>query len=200
MNGTDLKFKITLTDGTEVEQNVRVYNGKSAYEVWLDQGNTGTLLDYLASLKGDPGEKGDDGPAGPVARVDGIDPQFGGNVILSRPAQMYLGGSTTTLTPVVKKLQNETLYIRAEQGGIVTVDLKNWVVSEMLPQYNLRLIFATNNTGTIRIKAPNTYMYWLDGSYTTPKDIAVGYNLQVYDIFNSVGSGPMIVKKYPQVY
>ena len=200
MNGTDLKFKITLTDGTETEQTVRIFNGLSAYEVWLADGNEGTLEDYLASLKGDPGDKGDTGPAGPVARVDGIDPQFGGNVILSRPSQIYLGGSTTTLTPVIKKLQNETLYIRAEGGGIVTVDLKNWVVSEMLPQFNLRLIFATNNTGTIRIKPPNTYMYWLDGSYTTPKDIAVGHNLQVYDIFNSVGSVPVIVKKYPQVY
>ena len=26
--------------------------GKSAYEVWLDAGNTGTEADYLESLKG----------------------------------------------------------------------------------------------------------------------------------------------------
>lgn len=199
MNGTDLKFKITLTDGTETEQTVRIFNGLSAYEVWLADGNEGTLDDYFASLKGDKGDQGDKGDPGPVATVEGIAP-VNSNVTLSRPAQMYLGGSTTTLTPVVKKLQNETLYIRAESGGVVTVDLANWVVSQMLPQYNLRLIFATNNTGTIRIKAPNTYMYWLDGSYTTPKDIAASGNLQVYDIFNSIGSAPMIVKKYPQVY
>ena len=199
MNGTDLKFKITLTDGTETEQTVRIFNGLSAYEVWLADGNEGSLEDYFASLKGDKGDKGDTGDPGPVATVDGIAP-VNRNVTLSCPSQMYLGGSTTTLTPLVKKLQNETLYIRAESGGIVTVDLANWVVSEMLPQYNLRLIFATNNTGTIRIKAPSTYMYWLDGSYTTQKDIAASRNLQVYDIFNSVGSAPMIVKKYPQVY
>lgn len=183
-------------------ENVSSLRGKSAYEIWVQQQGPNddtsleAFLEYMKGGKGDPGKKGD---TGPVATVDGIDPQFGGNVILSRPSQIYLGGSTTTLTPVIKKLQNETLYIRAEGGGIVTVDLKNWVVSEMLPQFNLRLIFATNNTGTIRIKPPNTHMYWLDGSYTTPKDIAVGYNLQVYDISNSVGSGPMIVKKYPQV-
>lgn len=184
-------------------ENVSSLRGKSAYEIWVqqqqgpnDDTSLEAFLEYMKGGKGDPGKKGD---TGPVATVDGIDPQFGGNVILSRPSQIYLGGSTTTLTPVIKKLQNETLYIRAEGGGIVTVDLKNWVVSEMLPQFNLRLIFATNNTGTIRIKPPNTHMYWLDGSYTTPKDIAVGYNLQVYDISDSVGSGPMIVKKYPQV-
>lgn len=31
-------------------------NGKSAYELWLAQGNTGTLQDYFATLKGDTGE------------------------------------------------------------------------------------------------------------------------------------------------
>lgn len=30
--------------------------GKSAYEVWLDAGNTGTVADYLAAIKGDTGE------------------------------------------------------------------------------------------------------------------------------------------------
>jgi len=34
--------------------------GKSAYEVWLSDGNVGTVDDYLASLKG---EKGDSGTA-----------------------------------------------------------------------------------------------------------------------------------------
>jgi hypothetical protein len=30
-------------------------DGKSAYDIWLDAGNTGTEADFLASLKGDPG-------------------------------------------------------------------------------------------------------------------------------------------------
>lgn len=46
-------------------------NGKSAYQIWLDAGNTGTEEDYLASLKGADGkdgakgEKGDTGATGP---------------------------------------------------------------------------------------------------------------------------------------
>lgn len=36
--------------------------GKSAYQVWLAAGNTGTVQDYLNSIKG---EKGDTGPVGP---------------------------------------------------------------------------------------------------------------------------------------
>jgi hypothetical protein len=35
--------------------------GKSAYQVWLDAGNTGTEADYLASLKGATGPAGKDG-------------------------------------------------------------------------------------------------------------------------------------------
>ena len=30
------------------------FKGDSAYQLWLDAGNTGTVEDYLASLKGDP--------------------------------------------------------------------------------------------------------------------------------------------------
>lgn len=43
--------------------------GLSAYEVWLEQGNTGTEQDYLNSLKGEQGEKGADGKT-PVKNVD----------------------------------------------------------------------------------------------------------------------------------
>ena len=35
-----------------------VYNGKSAYELWLAAGNTGSMADYLASLKGEKGDSG----------------------------------------------------------------------------------------------------------------------------------------------
>lgn len=39
-------------------------DGKSAYQIWLDAGNTGTEEEYLASLKGDKGDKGDTGEQG----------------------------------------------------------------------------------------------------------------------------------------
>ena len=38
--------------------NIAVSDGKSAYEVWLDAGNTGTVADYLASLQGPSGYSG----------------------------------------------------------------------------------------------------------------------------------------------
>ena len=55
-------------DGTNGIDGKDGTDGKSAYQIWLDAGNTGTEEDYLASLKGADGakgEKGDTGATGP---------------------------------------------------------------------------------------------------------------------------------------
>lgn len=39
-------------------------DGKSAYDIWLENGNTGTQADFLASLKGETGPRGPIGPRG----------------------------------------------------------------------------------------------------------------------------------------
>lgn len=54
-NGIDGKDGSPGKDGTD---------GKSAYQIWLDAGNTGTEEDYLASLKGADGAKGEKGDPG----------------------------------------------------------------------------------------------------------------------------------------
>lgn len=51
------------TDGGEL-QGPKGDDGKSAYQVWLDAGHTGTESDYLASLKGATGATGPQGPQG----------------------------------------------------------------------------------------------------------------------------------------
>lgn len=38
--------------------------GKSAYQIWLDEGNSGTEADFIAALKGEKGTTGDPGPQG----------------------------------------------------------------------------------------------------------------------------------------
>lgn len=183
-------------------ENVSSLRGKSAYEIWVlqqgpnDDTSLEAFMEYMKGGKGDKGDKGDTGDPGPVATVEGIAP-VNRNVTLSRPAQMYLGGAGT-ITPICKKLQNETLYIHVDGAAIVTVDLANWAVSELLPQYNLRLVMGTNNSFTARIKAANN-LWTPTGSYVSSYDIPIsGRGLQIYDIFNSVGSGPIIVKKFPQ--
>lgn len=37
---------------------INLNEGKSAYEIWLDQGNTGSEADFLASLQGNSGYQG----------------------------------------------------------------------------------------------------------------------------------------------
>ena len=54
-DGIDGKDGINGNDGE---------NGLSAYEIWLNQGNTGTEIDFLNSLKGDKGEQGERGLQG----------------------------------------------------------------------------------------------------------------------------------------
>ncbi|MDO6675005.1 hypothetical protein MK851_12515 [Tenacibaculum sp. 1B UA] len=54
--------EVYSSDGTLWESVVSSgTDGKSAYQVWLDAGNTGTETDFITSLKGDTGVAGADG-------------------------------------------------------------------------------------------------------------------------------------------
>ena len=57
------KLEIVKLDGVKGERGA---DGKSAYQVWLDQGNTGTEQEFLNSLQGEQGPQGIRGPAGPA--------------------------------------------------------------------------------------------------------------------------------------
>ena len=57
-DGIDGKDGINGNDGKDGE------NGLSAYEIWLNQGNIGTEIDFLNSLKGEKGDKGEQGLQG----------------------------------------------------------------------------------------------------------------------------------------
>ena len=78
-DGTNKKYFGQYTDFTEEGSNtpgdytwtlikgsdgVKGNDGKSAYQVWLDEGNTGTEAEYLESLKGKDGEQGPAGAKG----------------------------------------------------------------------------------------------------------------------------------------
>lgn len=61
MNATVTITSITANTGGSSGNGA---DGKSAYQSWLDQGNTGTEQDFINSLKGEPGEPGDPGKPG----------------------------------------------------------------------------------------------------------------------------------------
>nr|DAU00542.1 MAG TPA: collagen triple helix repeat protein [Caudoviricetes sp.] len=50
--------------GDTGEDGVDGVDGKSAYQIWLDNGNTGSVNDFLESLKGPKGDKGENGENG----------------------------------------------------------------------------------------------------------------------------------------
>lgn len=81
--GVQIKFaykgkdseEVTLheADLLEMMSNAKGKDGKSAYDLWIEAGNEGSVDDFLRSLigaqgpegpKGDPGDKGDPGPQG----------------------------------------------------------------------------------------------------------------------------------------
>ena len=60
-NGKDGKDGKDGTNGTNGQDGI---DGKSAYQIWLDNGNTGTEADFLTWLKGKDGANGQDGKDG----------------------------------------------------------------------------------------------------------------------------------------
>lgn len=57
------------SNGTNGKDGTNGIDGKSAYQIWLDAGNTGTEEDYLISLKGEKGETGAQGEKGDTGEV-----------------------------------------------------------------------------------------------------------------------------------
>lgn len=53
-------LKVRDENGKFVEiPAIKGQDGKSAYEIWLKQGNEGTEEDFIASLKGEQGKQGE---------------------------------------------------------------------------------------------------------------------------------------------
>ena len=69
----DLFDKPTLLQGEKGEQGIpgeRGENGKSAFDIWKEVGNSGTVQDFIASLKGVAGKDG----------INGVTPRIGENL------------------------------------------------------------------------------------------------------------------------
>ncbi|MSS43170.1 hypothetical protein FYJ27_05415 [Anaerosalibacter bizertensis] len=61
--------------GDRGPQGLKGDKGDSAYQVWLNQGNIGTVDDYLLSIKGEKGDKGERGPQGLKGEKGDIGPR-----------------------------------------------------------------------------------------------------------------------------
>ena len=67
-DGSGLEWATTpgVTGGVTGPTGATGSDGKSAYEVWIDAGNTGTEADFLNALVGPQGQTGPEGPQGPA--------------------------------------------------------------------------------------------------------------------------------------
>lgn len=68
------EVEVDVEDEVDIEVEIEASgpagkNGKSAYEIYVDNGGTLSETEWLDSLKGSPGEKGEDGYT-PVVGVD----------------------------------------------------------------------------------------------------------------------------------
>lgn len=89
-------------------------NGKSAYQIWLEQGNTGSEQDYLNSLKGKDGKNGVDGVDGytPIKGIDYFDGKDGTNGKDGTPAYFYVRYSANANgNPMTTSPQANTEYM-----------------------------------------------------------------------------------------
>ena len=78
-NGADGKDGVNGQDGKDGANGQDGVDGKSAYQIWLDNGNTGTETDFLNWLKGKDGTNGTDGKDGANGQ-DGVDGKDGNGV------------------------------------------------------------------------------------------------------------------------
>lgn len=118
-------------DGLELGE-VRGEDGKSAYQIWLDQGNTGSEQDFLNALKGQRGEPGPPGTNG----TDGNSGQDGTDATI-------VVGSVTTANPnesaeVINTGTNKAAVLnfkiprgsQGNQGPTAVVNLGNVVLTQ----------------------------------------------------------------------
>lgn len=92
--------------------------GKSAYEIWLESGHSGTREDFLNSLKGQDGRNGDDGLPGKDASAQGsYEMLMGLNVYCenSTPDEV-IKGLIRGLGDVIKKQPKPFIFKRPSQG------------------------------------------------------------------------------------
>jgi hypothetical protein len=64
-NAAKVDFSNVSSLPANIVSTLRGADGKSAYEVWLDAGNSGTSSDFIAAITGPQGPTGATGATGP---------------------------------------------------------------------------------------------------------------------------------------
>ena len=154
-------------------------DGKSAYQIWLDAGNTGTEADFLASLvgpQGPEGKPGEDGVtpdlSGVVKFVNNIGPDDNGNVEIEYEGfKVYrvkdgVSNSQYSSSRYSYILTDECLstiqtmianYLEGERNGVLVIDTDN-------------ILYLSDNLCFIIDESKSTSSKIVFQSLITPKD------------------------------
>ena len=110
ISNNSLRTLLKGDTGFQGEPGTDGVDGKSAYEIWLEQGNEGTEQDFLNSLQGRDGKDGIDGQNGKDGQngADGINGQDG----------------VSPLATITQTSEGATISI-IDKNGTTSVEIKN---------------------------------------------------------------------------
>lgn len=161
------------------EQDIEKWNkgvggeaGKSAYDLWLEQGNTGTIDDFFESLKGDEGKSGvyvgsGEMPEGCNVQIDpngevdnfiktinGKTPDQNGNIniVEGNSESSKIPRITKTTIDNISSIEPNKYYVFPEMSSL-TITLGGELDNSIVQEYKFR--FISGNTATTLI-LPNT--------------------------------------------
>ena len=195
---TDAEGKLLMTFVGEVGPE-----GKSAYQVALDEGFVGTEAQWLASLKGETGLTGPQGAAG-ADGADGADGTQGEQGIQGLPGVNGSNGisinvkgtlTTTQILAVVGPLVNDA-YFSSTDFKLYVYDGVAWVASESL-RGEVGATGATGSTGATGATGEDGNNVLVLGSIANagllPADAEVGHAYFLDDTFQlAVSRGPTL--------
>lgn len=202
--------------GDTGEQGPQGDDGESAYQIWLDAGNTGTEEDFLASLqgpqgeagpKGDTGEQGPQGEVGPKgdtgepggpASVDGVVADEDANINYN----LELDVSGYNFTPEING--ELSMIVNMNATASMYCYLTNFVdlTKNTNPNAMLKVVISNPNLISSYLYFKNGGNYWTtDGEYTTT-DTSIHTNhpltiVEVRIIRSDTAPGVLIQQVYP---
>lgn len=144
--------------------SAKAKDGKSAYEIAVENGFSGTEEEWLESLKGDKGDKGDTGATGATPPLTSVYPV--GAIYISTnptsPASLF-GGSWATIENRFLLAQG-SLYPAGSTGGSANVTL----TVENMPSHEGHLYDNNYAPSNVNIgTATGKFVSSLGGSYGT---------------------------------
>jgi len=117
--------------------------GKSAYQIWLDEGNSGTEEEFLESLKGPKGDTGEQGPPG----ADGAPGPQGEPGEDGSPGVIIPITGQTVVAPASVNMGDELVF---STDAAIAIDT---VLSVITKQISIG--WTVNNTGSATISVTN---------------------------------------------